>query len=475
MDKYKYLAKNVLLLTISNFGSKLLSFFLVPLYTSILTTEEYGTYDLMNTTISLLIPALTVCIIEAMVRFSLDKDADHETIFSTTMYVAGKGTLIFLILVAANKIFNIFSIINNYIAVFIALYLIMMLFQVLQSFARGIDDVFGLAVSGIVNTVIMLTLNIVFLVYLKMGLYGYFAANLLSHAAASLYLIFRMKAWKYFKFRKISGELETEMTAYSRPLVLNSVSWWINNSADRYIVTWLCGVSANGIYSVGYKIPSILSVIQTIFNQAWQLSSVRVYDPDDSSGFFKNIYNVYNFILVIGCAIITVFTRFIAGFLYANDFYEAWRYVPFLTIAIVFGALSGVIGGVFQAVKDSKIQSTSTAVGAVTNIVMNIVFVYIWGPIGAAAATAVSYALVWGIRLNHVRRYIHLDIKLGRDCVAYLILVIQTALMLMFGDSLILYGIQAALCIIILLMYYSEAKEVIAKIFERLSRQKTDK
>nr|HAK42623.1 polysaccharide biosynthesis protein [Clostridium sp.] len=60
MNKYKYLAKNMGFLTISNFGTKILSFFLVPLYTSILTTEEYGTYDLFNTTIGILVPFLTL-------------------------------------------------------------------------------------------------------------------------------------------------------------------------------------------------------------------------------------------------------------------------------------------------------------------------------------------------------------------------------------------------------------------------------
>ena len=57
---YKYLAKNIGVLTISNFATNLLSFFLVPLYTYILSTEEYGSYDLINTTIGLMVPILTI-------------------------------------------------------------------------------------------------------------------------------------------------------------------------------------------------------------------------------------------------------------------------------------------------------------------------------------------------------------------------------------------------------------------------------
>lgn len=71
MKKYIYLIKNMGLLTISSFGSKLLSFFLVPLYTSILTTKDYGIYDVFNTTIMLLIPILTSGMLEAVLRFPL--------------------------------------------------------------------------------------------------------------------------------------------------------------------------------------------------------------------------------------------------------------------------------------------------------------------------------------------------------------------------------------------------------------------
>ena len=82
MGKYKYLIKNMGLLTLSSFATKLLSFFLVPLYTSVLSTGEYGTYDLFNTTIGLLFPILTLDIQEGVLRFALDKDNDNRDVFA---------------------------------------------------------------------------------------------------------------------------------------------------------------------------------------------------------------------------------------------------------------------------------------------------------------------------------------------------------------------------------------------------------
>lgn len=80
MNKYKYLFKNIGLLTLSNFATKLLSFFLVPLYTSVLTMGQYGTYDLFNTTIGVLIPILTLNILDAILRFGMDKAYDKDAI-----------------------------------------------------------------------------------------------------------------------------------------------------------------------------------------------------------------------------------------------------------------------------------------------------------------------------------------------------------------------------------------------------------
>lgn len=87
MGKYKYLIKNIGLLTLSSFGTKLLTFFLVPLYTSVLSTSEYGTFDLTYTTVSLLIPILTMSIVESTLRFSLDKNADQQEIFSISLRI----------------------------------------------------------------------------------------------------------------------------------------------------------------------------------------------------------------------------------------------------------------------------------------------------------------------------------------------------------------------------------------------------
>lgn len=458
MKKYSYLLKNLGLLTLSSFASKILSFLLVPLYTSILSTKQYGIYDMFNTTILLLIPVLTFDIVDAVLRFSLDSDKDSDEVF----IVGNKLTLysiIFIgVLLLINSWLNLFSTIDKYAGLFFLMYVFTAYNQLLQYYARGIEKVAALAVSGVIASVVSLTLNVLFLVYFKLGLVGYFYATIFGLAIPTLYLIIDLKIWKinYRHLLRQKNGLEKEMKEYSVPLVLNSVSWWMNNSSSRYIVIFLCGMAQNGIFSVGYKIPSILNVFQSIFNQAWTLSSVKEFDPEDRDGFFAKTYTIYNFMMVLVCSILIFLTKLLAKFLYAKDFYVAWKLVPFLMIAIVFGSISGLLGGIFSAVKDSKAYSVSTTIGAISNIFISFVGVYFFGVVGAAFGNAVSFGIVWLMRLYKAKSYIKLKINLLRDGFVYTLLFIQSFLIILVSNGIVTYSLQLLCLLSILFAYRSD-------------------
>ena len=469
--RYKYLLKNVGLLTLGQFGTKILSFFLVPLYTSVLSTTEYGTYDLFNTTIGLLIPILTLNIAESSLRFAIDKNSDRVAIFTISINYILISTVVIILLVVINHCFGAIQIIDDYGFLFILMFAINAFAGMIINFARGIDRIADVSISGIICTSTMLGLNILFLVILHMGILGYFLANLLGAFAQSLYLFIRIKGWAYISFKLSNKKIEKDMTTYSKPLIINSVSWWINNASDRYVVTWLCGVAENGIYSVGYKIPSILNIFQNIFNQSWTLSAVKDFDAEDKDGFFSRMYNLYNFGMVFLCSLMIVFARILARFLYAKDFFEAWKYVPFLMIAIVFGSVSGYIGGIFSAVKKSKIFAQSTAVGAIINLILNIILVYFTGALGAAIATAIAFWIVWAIRVNHLKKYMKIKLQLFRDYTSYLLLFVQASLLLIFNkDSIILYTVETFLTLVILVLYQKEMVGLIKTVKSKLRR-----
>lgn len=470
MKKYKYLLKNIGLLTISNFGSKILSFLLVPLYTSILTTSEYGTFDLYVVTVTLLLPILSLGIVNGVMRYALEKETDNKSVFSIGLIGVSRATLIFAGIVAINYFFNIIPTFNEFPLYFVLYFASEAFYDLLSTFARGIDRVNDYAVAGIVNSVIMLSTNVLFLVVFKMGLGGYFLANCLARIVPTIYLALRVKSHKYIKLGKRDKSLLKEMNSYSSPMVVNTISWWVNNVSDRYIITWLCGTSANGVYSVAYKIPSIINVFQTIISQAWLLSAVKEYDDEDKS-FYAETYKIYNVGLVLICSALIVFNQLIAKILFAKDFYEAWKYAPFLMISVVFGALSAHIGAVFSASKESNVIAKTTTIGAVINLALNLVLVKYIGVIGAAIATMISYFIVWLFRYIQVKKTIEFKITLVKDLIAYAILLAQAIVMVLIESVLIKYAIIIVALAVIMVVYFKDisvlAKALLSKIKNR--------
>ena len=474
MKGKRYLAKNIIFLTVGQFGTKFLTFFLVPLYTRVLTSYEYGTFDLYSATVSLLVPVLTLNIADSTTIFLLDKKnkAQSSGIVSISLGYYLISLLIFSCLLFINWIFKFFPVFNEYIIFLFLMFSLSGLSNLFLCYARGFDRIKNVSVSGVLCSAVMIALNLIFLLPMKLGLKGYYLATIGGHFVQILYLGFSLKIFKKISFKRPLKNLHREMVSYSSPMMLNTVSWWINNVSDRYIVTAMCGIIENGIYSVAYKIPSILSMFQSIFIQAWTLSAVQDFDSEDRNGFFSKMYALYNVSMVLICSVLIVLTKIIARILYANDFYSAWRYVPFLLISVVFGSLSGYLGGIFAAVKDSKSFASSTVAGAVLNIILNFLLIHFWGALGAAVATAGSYIVVWAIRLYRAMGIMKIKISLIIDCIAYMLLIFQCMVML-FSDIFGFWSYMASGVILIVLcvIYRKALVNVVIALKEKFWRK----
>lgn len=463
MNKYIELIKNIGILTLGSFATKFLSFFLVPLYTNILTTSEYGIYDMFNTTIAVLLPILTLNIQESVIRFAMDKKYNKDALITIAAkyFIIGNCLVIGALLI--NYIFSFSEIFREYAFFFFLMYFIQTFSGIVVGYTRGIDKIAQLSISGVIASIAVLCCNICFLFFFKWGLVGYFLANIIGPLLQVVYLFFLTGMQKHIRKRNCYKKEEKELLKYCKPMIANSLAWWVNNASDRYMIIFFSGFSVNGIYSVASKIPSILNLVQGIFNQVWTLSAVQNYDSEDKDCFFSNMYSAYNGVMVLICSVIIVLDKPLAKILYAKDFYIAWMYVPWLAIAVVFGAMSGYIGGVFSAVKDSKIFAHTTLVGAVANVLINFIFIPTLGAMGAAVATMVAYIIVWYVRYIYAKKYIKIRIKIKRDLVSYCILIIQALILLIIRENKELFLVQAALFSIIVFIYVRDIVPVLGK------------
>lgn len=466
-NRYRYLIKNIGILTISNFASKIMVFLLVPLYTSVLSAAEYGTYDLVVSTVQLLFPLLTLNITDAVMRFLMDKTKSIDAVASIGVrYIGWSFIPAGIFLLACNR-FQFGMDINGFEILIFLYFVFYILNQFLIQFSKGLEKVFDMGIAGVLGTVILLGGNILFLLYFKLGLTGFFVANILSQALPSMYFFIRLKVWKYIKKVKIDKDLQIEMLMYCVPLLFSTVGWWVNNASDKYVVAFLCGAAANGILSVAYKIPSILNTLQNIFIQAWQISAIKEYGGEEAKKFYGSAFMCLNILICIVAAFLILLSRPVASILYAKDFYVAWKYVPFLLISSALNSASGFLGPILSAAKDSKSMAKSAIYGAIVNAMFNIVLVYLMGIQGATIATVFSSYVIYAVRKKSANDKIQI-LSYWKIYVTWALLCVQAICEI----STVGYAVEIFIILFIIVINYSVLLKLVCSVKSLLLRMK---
>ena len=460
-QRNKYLLKNTVIFSIGNFGTKIISFFLVPLYTNILTTREYGTVDLIYTIGMVLVPLLTLNIGESIMRFALDKDADCDKIMSTGITILIFGAIIGLLIL---PIANLFESVSNY-SIYIYLYTLTLAFsQIFLCYLRGKEFLLKYSIGNIIQSLTIAIFNIIFLIGMKKGIEGYLMAYILANVCTGLYGFWAGKVNLVIKKYSIDLELSKNMIKYSVVLIPNSFMWWIMNSSDRMMVSAMISVTANGVYAVAYKIPTLLSTITTIFNQAWSYSAIREDESEDKEEYNNRVYdNLVTIVIVVATGLLMIMKPFLSVYV-GKEYYAAWHYVPYLIVGFVFMTLGSFIATSYTVHKDSMGFLISGTVGAIINLILNFIFIPMMGVSGAAFATCISYFGVFAYRIKDTQKYIKLRVFKRKQICGYALLILSA--MTCYLDNCIGQTLLVIEFICIILLNKEFVKDMLKIIFK---------
>lgn len=443
--EYRKLIKNTGLFAIGSFATSLLGILMIPFYTSILSTEDYGISDLITVTSTLLLPFVTLAIGEAVLRFSLDTDAKWKTIYSSGIWIFSIGYLFVILLYPLIKKTPI----GEYFCYFISYLGVYSIHTLTSYFVKGLERIRTYSIAGVVNSAIVIGCNLLFLLYFKWGVKGYLLSFILGHLATFLYMFFKEQLYKYITLPCfIDKTILGQMLIYSLPIIPNSVSWWIANSSDKYMLMHYADISQVGIYAVSYKIPTIMMTIMGFFVASWQLSSVEDFGTEKSKCFFSAVYNRYVMISVILASMLIVISKPLAMLLYSNNFFTAWKFVPILIIANVFNIMASFMGTVYTGAKKTAMLSISTMIGAIANILLNFILIPWLGALGAAISTALSYLMMFIVRIIHTRTIFIFPIKYNRDILLYFLIIIQSTCVMLDNNLGTILSILIVLCIL---------------------------
>lgn len=464
--KIKTLVKDTGLFAISNFGSKILVFLLTPLYTSILTTEEYGIADLITTTISFIYPILTLAIADATLRYALDKGNDKRKVLNNSILLTLLSIAVLLLFKPA--IMLISQTIGHYWTIFVITYALFNIHNCISNYIKGIERTGLFAVQGLVQTVVIIVCNIVFLVFLKLGLDGYLLSVIIGYIIPIVIMIVCGKLYKVIIPFELDWPLMKDMLSYSIPMVPTLLAWAINTSIDKYMIIGFIGLSDSGIYSVAHKIPTIFTTVMSIFTQAWQISAIANYGSDDESQYHTVIYSGLNIISVIGCLFVILLSKWFAAFLFAKDFYVAWRYVPLLTVSAMFASHGGFLASSFRAAKKTKSLFGSVLLGSVINVGLNWTLIPRYGALGAAVATSISFTVIWLVRFVLSQSIV--EIKINKVATFFTYVLFFGSAIAMTLDIRGAYLIVITTIVIVVLLNYKDCLLLVkgvAKVFDK--------
>ena len=474
MNRYKTLAANTIILGLGQFGSKFLVILMMGFYQAALGSTGYGEINKIIDTATLLMTVATLSIGESIIRFGLDAAYDNKQVFSIGLRVTGVGLVACVLFVPIINILsgifpdnNVFALLSEYAWITFLYVTTGSIKSTCALFVRSAGHVKLYAVDGILTTSLNIVFNLILLFWLKMGNVGYLLSVIFADICSIAFLSFRAKLHRFFIFKGIEKSVLKSMMSFCLPMIPTSVMWWIINSSGSFFVSGFIGFEASGIYKAAFKFPSMISIFSGIFSQAWNMSAITENNSDTVGNFYTNVFNIFqSFVYVLAAGLMLVIRIAIELFC-EPEFYEAYRYTPFLILSVSFTCFSTFMGSVYVASRKSVRSMTTAGIGAAVNVILNIILIKTMGLHGAALAAFVSFLIIFIIRAIDTKRIIKMDMKLPKMLINSVLLIGMSFVIFLTENIVMYYALLAVFFMLIAALNFRSGIKAVKIIMKK--------
>ncbi|MBQ2931591.1 MAG: lipopolysaccharide biosynthesis protein, partial [Clostridia bacterium] len=396
--------------------SKLVSFLMLPLYTSKVPSEQMGIFDVSVTLVTMVFSVCYFEIWSAVLRYLYSKENSENQagVIKSGWKIFGLSTIVFI----AVSILMCGVMGYDYAYLIIGYGIACALSNQITFIARGLGLNAAFSVSGIINTLVHLSLNVLLLTVFQMDYSALYISYIVGVLAQAVYLgicILKKKSINEPSDKTANSKLAVDMFKYALPLCLNTVSYWLLTSFNRVVFNNIFGNSASGIFSIGNKFGSIIALVTTCFTYAWQdlaFSNTTDDDMEKNSALYTGACHKYQLFLVASTTMLLPFVKIIFPILVKGDYSDALSLVPSFILVAVISGYSAFIGNVFYAIKNTKIISISTIISAVFNLMICYPLIKYFGGNGTNIATILAFVVNIAIRAIILRKKTNFDIKI---------------------------------------------------------------
>ncbi|MBD1221399.1 lipopolysaccharide biosynthesis protein [Virgibacillus halodenitrificans] len=446
MTEKRTLIKDTILYGVANLGSKLLTFLLLPLYTRYFTTEEYGLWDVVLTTTTLLAPFITFELTAAVYRWLIVEKIEKERrkIITTGLAVIIRNLLVFTALTAI--ILIIYPIPYGWTALFLLHTMILSSF--LQQCARGLGYNKLFASLGIIQSAVTAMAIILLIFVFELRVEAFFYSAILASVVVIFVAWIAMDFRKYISFHTYSKELLGDFFVYALPIIPGAVSWWVMNLSDRYFIIAFLGVEANGLYAVANKIPALLVMVNTVFSLAWKDHAILSYDSAEKNTYYSSVFQHFFRLMATSVVLIILLAKPLIDIFIGEAFHDAWKYTGILLIGALFSALCQFWGAGFHGAKKTRAIFLTSIAGAGVNVLINVLFIKYWGLYAVAVSTMIAFLVMWVFRVYAAKHYFNIVIRRMDFIILSFFIIGATILSFSTSTLVMLISIAGGICLL---------------------------
>jgi len=394
----KSLGKESLIYGAGHVAARGVTFLLLPIYTNLFSLSDYGIISLVYTFLGFMNVILHYGLDASLLKHYVPADIEERKSILTNAYASFLlTTIVFLLFLVFFRSDISGLLFGNHLPSITLMVAGILFFDVLWSMhvlllrAEG-KPVFYTIVSFI-NVLLTLGLNILFVIYLKLGISGVLISNLIT--SGCIFFITFPIIIKRISITTLSVKQWKRMMKFGLPFLPAGIFSMILELSDRYILRYLTNIETVGLYNAGYKLGMLMMLVVMGFNMAWQPYFLKKEKNEREyiANVTTHVLSVLGFlwILILIWTDTLVKLQFGNSTFFGDQYWASTQIVSIIALAYIFHAIYLLqLPGVYL-LERSGLIAWIRGFGAVSNIILNLLFIPEYGIVGAACATCISF------------------------------------------------------------------------------------
>jgi O-antigen/teichoic acid export membrane protein len=390
--------KNTIYYSIGEIAPRIISFLLLPILTTYLTTVEYGINSYTSTvmTFVFIVGALSLNTFVLRNYFASDDENERKKLIGSIFIFICIFNLVLVLLqmlflpfiihyfkinIAFNPYF-LLSLINNFFDVISILPLVLY---------RVKEDARGFLILSLSRTILQFILTYVLVVVLGKGLEGSYYARLIVNIPF-LFLYFHLI--RKSAIMKMDYSLLKNAIQFSLPLLPGSLAYLFASLSDRIVLERYVGLNELGIYSVAATLALVLNIVIQSLYKTFEPVLFREFHNDNFDEINLKFYKIYLCILIVAAFATACFSKEFFLVATSANFLSAYKIVPFLLISVIISGINTYLNILMITLNKQKLVSVVSIISGGVSVALNLILIPILGFYGAIIASTISFLIV---------------------------------------------------------------------------------